>query len=422
MNRPIHMRLMTSGFFDNPRRGAAHVMIALMLFVFAMMSAYMIDYAYMLLIRGQARMVADSAARAGAEALVRTRDPNIAIQTAVDFAGLNQVAGRAFVLSPDDVVLGQSIPTSDGGWNFTAGVMPYNSVKVTSRVRHDAPFGAAPMFFGGVTGVDDFQTRGTATAGEQPIEICLCIDRSLSMIYRPVSGSRYPPGNTLLYPLSDYGNNPDLRNRHSPPHPTASRWAAVRSALDIFFTECGNAVNPPRVALVTFSSAGTQTAKPNRTYTTTDVDVQMPTGSGVTWSQNLAQLQTALDFRSFGPLFGNTQTNTGLQAAVNVCTGASGRVQAKKVIILMTDGAHDAGFSPLPAAANAAAANITVHCVSMLTDEQPVLDTVASMTGGKYYVTGTNTAISGEAQTQNLEELQQAFRDLANQIPIVLMD
>ncbi|MFM7056897.1 MAG: VWA domain-containing protein [Planctomycetota bacterium] len=420
MNRPIHSRLITFGFTGNPRRGAAHVMIALMLFVFAIMSAFMIDYAYMLLIRGQARMVADSAARAGAEALVRTRDPNTAIQTAIDIGGRNQVAGRAFLLSPGDVVLGQSVPAADGTWNFNAGVMPYNSVQVTSRVRRDAPFGAAPMFFGGVTGVDDFQTRGVATAGEQPIEICLCIDRSLSMIYRPVTGSRYPPGNDLLYPAIDYGYNADLRQRHSPPHRSDSRWAAIRSALNIFFTECGKAVNPPRVALVTFSSAGTQTEKPKYSYTTTDVDVQMPTGAGVTWSQNLTQLQGALDYRSFRPLFGFTQTSLGLQAAIDVCTGASGRVQAKKVIILMTDGVHDPGFSPLSVAANAVAANITVHCVSMLTTWQPDLNQVASMTGGKYYVTGTNTTTSGDAQ--NLAELQQAFRELANQIPIVLMD
>jgi len=406
-------------FCSGHRRGAAQVMIAVMLFVFAVMSAFMIDYAYMLLVKGQARMVADSAARAGAEALVRTRDPNLAIEAAVTFAGRNEVAGRAFQLAPSDVVLGQSIAASDGSWNFSPGVTPYNSVQVTSRVRRDAPFGAAPLFFGGVTGVSDFQTIGTATAGEQPIEICLCLDRSNSMVQEAVTANRWPSGNDQLFPLSYYNFNLRTCIQHSPPHRTASRWAALMSALDVFFTECAKAVNPPRVALVTFASNGTQTRHPFYSYNATDVNVQMPTGAVVTWSQNLSQLQTALNTLSGRPLYGETNTNSGLQAAVNVCTGASGRVQARKVIILITDGIHDSGFSPIPAAGNAAAAGITVHCVSMQLARQTTLDQVASMTGGKYYVTGSK---SNNTALQNFEELRVAFKDVANQIPIVLMD
>jgi hypothetical protein len=239
------------------------------------------------------------------------------------------------------------------------------------------------------------------------------------MVQEAVTTNRWPSGNDQLFPLSFYNFNLRTCIQHSPPHRTASRWAALRLALDVFFTECGKAVNPPRVSLVTFASQGTQTRHPFYSYNATDVNVQMPTGSGITWSQNLTQLQTALDTLSGRPLYGETNTNSGLQAAVNVCTGASGRVQARKVIILMTDGVHDSGFSPIPAAGNAAAAGITVHCVSMQLTRQTVLDQVANMTGGKYYVTGSN---SNNTPQQNFAELQEAFKDVANQIPIVLMD
>jgi hypothetical protein len=393
-------------------------MIALMLFIFAIMSAFMIDFAYMQLIRGQARMVADSAARAGAEALVRTRDTNLAIQAAVDIAGRNEVGGRPFVLSSSDVVLGQSIAASDGTWSFNAGATPYNSVRVTSQVRHDSPFGAAPLFFGGVTGIDNFQTRAQATAGEQPVEICLCLDRSLSMSQEAIVNFRWPAGNDLLYPLSYYNGSLPACYQHSPPHRTTSRWAVLRAALDIFFQECAKAVNPPRVALVTYSSQTTQTRHPFLSYNTTSVDVPMPTGAGVTWASNLSLLQTAIANRSNLPLAGNTNTNAGLQNAVNVCTGATGRVQARKIIILMTDGAHDTGASPVPAANTAAAAGITVHCVSMLIARQSALDQVANITGGKYYVTG----VTSSSSQQSFTELQAAFKDIANQIPIVLME
>lgn len=418
MNQRMHRQSEFSKSPDGRRRGAAQVMIALMLFIFAIMSAFMIDFAYMQLIRGQARMVADSAARAGAEALVRTRDPNLAIQAAVDIAGLNEVGGRTFVLSSSDVVLGQSIAASNGGWTFNEGATPYNSVRVTSRVRHDSPFGAAPLFFGGVTGIDDFQTRAQATAGEQPVEICLCLDRSLSMSQEAIVTFRWPAGNPLLYPLSYYRSSLPLCYQHSPPHPTISRWATLRAALDVFFTECAKAVNPPRVALVTFSTETTQKLYPFLEYSTSSVDVSMPTGAGITWASNLSLLQTSLANRSSQPMAGNTNTNAGLQRAVDVCTGATGRVQARKVIILMTDGANDPGASPVPAANNAAAAGITVHCVSMLLARQSVLDQVASLTGGKYYVTG----VTSNSAQQSFTELQAAFRDIANQIPIVLME
>jgi hypothetical protein len=389
-------------------------MIAMMLFTFAVMSAFMIDYGYMQLVRGQTRMVADAAARAGAEALARTRNEQQARLAAMDIAGQNDVAGQRFVLDPGDVIFGQSVPQSDGTWTFNANVQPYNSVRVTPRVRNDSPFGAAPLFFGGVTGVDKFQTKSQATAGEQPVEICLCIDRSASMVQSMLrtftTTTQFPANNPLLNPAAWYTS---LRERHfhSPPHPTARRWAELRSALNIFLTECGKAVNPPRVALVTFSSATTLTSRPFTTCNTVDVDVPFPTSTTTTWTTTLNAITNSLNARSANPLPGGTRTSEGLQAAINQFQGSSSLVQSRKVIILFTDGQHDSGYSPVNAGANAAAAGITVHCVSLLVSFQSALSQVASMTGGKYYLAGENPV-----------ELQNAFRDLANQTPIVLME
>jgi hypothetical protein len=270
------------------------------------------------------------------------------------------------------------------------------------------------LFFGGVTGVDKFQTKSQATAGEQPVEICLCIDRSASMVQSMLktftTTTQFPANNPLLNPPEWYSS---LRERyfHSPPHPTAGRWAELRKALDIFLTECGKAVNPPRVALVTFSSGTTLTARPFTTVKTVDVDVPFPTSTSTTWTTTLNAITASLNARSANPLPGGTRTSEGLQTAINQFQGSSSLVQSRKVIILFTDGQHDAGYSPVNAGANAAAAGITVHCVSLLVNFQTALNNVAAMTGGKYYIAGENPV-----------ELQTAFRELANQTPIVLME
>lgn len=420
------------------RRGAAHVMIAMMLLTFAVMSAFMIDYGYMQLVRGQTRMVADAAARAGAEALIRTRDTNLARSAAVTIAGRNEVAGQPFVLDPNDVIFGQSVPQSDGTWSFIANVEPYNSVRVTPRVRSDAPFGAAPLFFGGVTGVDEFQTRSQATAGEQPVEICLCLDRSQSMIYQMVRGEVTPAGISAYpseafiventNPPKIYPTTPNVRSLNSPPHKDDSRWANMRKALNIFLAECGNAANTPRISLVTFSSKFEYKWKWSDTYafplkpsksvlaTTDDVPFH---SVGTDWSVVNAAITTALDNIGKKPLAGSTQTQAGLQAAVDLLNGANSSVQSRKVIILFTDGIHDLNASPVLAGQNAAAAGITVHCVSLLTGFQSVLNEIAVSTGGKYYAPDVDA--SGNKQVA-INQLQDAFRDLARQIPIVLME
>ncbi|MFN9974806.1 MAG: VWA domain-containing protein, partial [Phycisphaerae bacterium] len=91
-------------------------------------------------------------------------------------------------------------------------------------------------------------------------------------------------------------------------------------------------------------------------------------------------------------------------------SGANSRPLSNKVVILLTDGQWNDGRDPLLAAADARAAGITVHVVSMLTSTQAVLQQVASTTGGHYYA------------TQNEAELRNAFQELARTLPIVLVD
>lgn len=149
---------------------------------------------------------------------------------------------------------------------------------------------------------------------------------------------------------------------------------------------------------------------PNRSYTTADTNLDLPAAGNFVWSSNRASVESSLANLTSNPLGGGTNLSSGLDRAVSVLTGTNGRSLSNKVIILMTDGQWNAGRDPVLAAQDAAAAGITVHCVSMLTSTQTTLTQVAQITGGQYY------------PTQNAAQLQQAFQDLAKQLPIVLTD
>jgi len=392
------------------RVGAAHVLIAMMLFGFAMTVAFSIDFAYMQLIRTELRTATDAAAKAGAEALMRTKNTSTAIDAAVQYASLNKVAGKSFQISRTDVVLGQAAVGSDGLWRFNDGQLPYNSVRVNSKVGGTGAFGAVPLFFQNLTGGKGFKTSSRATAAQQSVEIVLCIDRSASMSYNMVGVDyKFASGNPLLYSNSYYPTAL-WRNICSPPHPTQSRWAVLRTAIDQFLSEAGKLTNPPRTAMVTWSSDYKLEYYPSSTYTTTTTDVALPSSSSFNWTANSNSIQMALNNLSNKPLAGATKLSNGLDRAVQVLTGTGSLVQSNKVVILITDGMWGDCRDPQLAAQDAAALGVTVHCVSMLTGTQDILTKVANLTGGRYY------------PTADANGLQTAFRELAQAIPIVLTE
>ncbi len=395
---------------DHQRHGAAHVLIAAMLFTFILVAAMSVDFAYMQLIRTELRTATDAAAKAGAEALARTQDGNSAKAAAVQYAALNKVGGRNFAITTNDVTLGRVSDQSNGSWLFTANATPFNSVRVNAKIGNGGVTSAIPMFFAPALGHAPFATSSQATAGQQEVEVCLCIDRSGSMMF-DMSGTdwSYPSPNPLLYP-SGYYPDSMWRNYCSPPQTTASRWAVMRDAVDTFLDEAGQFQYPPRTALVTWSASMSLPYHPYTNYTTVDTDFTLPSAGSFVWSSNRASIETALANRSTRAIGGGTTLSAGIDRAVSVLTGANGRALSNKVIILLTDGQWNAGRDPVQAAQDAANAGITVHCVSMITSTQATLTQVAAVTGGQYYAT-TNAA-----------QLQQAFRDLAKSLPIVLTD
>lgn len=406
----IEMKFFRPGKRAHQRKGAAHVLIAAMMFTFILVAAMMVDFAYMQLTRTELRTATDAAAKAGAEALARTQDPQQAIAAAVQYAALNRVANRNYTISSSDVTLGRVTGQNNGQWSFSANATPYNAVRVNAKVGNSGAFSAVPLFFGGATGHPTYSTSQQATAGQQEVEVCLCLDRSGSMMF-DMSGVdwAYPANNPLRNP-SGYYPAGIWRDYCSPPHPTLSRWAVMNSAINTFLTEAGQFQYPPRTALVTWSSDMSLPYYPNYNYSVVTTDIGLPAAGNFSWTANKTDIQNRMTYLSGRPVAGGTTLSEGLDQAVDVLTGPNGRALSNKVIILLTDGQWNAGRDPVQAAQDAANAGITVHCVSMLTATQATLTQVASITGGQYYA------------TQNATQLQNAFRDLARSLPIVLTD
>ena len=393
------------------RLGAATVLITAMLIVFLIAAAMSIDFAYMQLVRTELRTATDAAAKAGAEALARTQDANAAKAAAVAYANQNKVGGRTFQINRNDVTLGRVTGQTDGTWTFTANTTPYNSVRVNSKIGNGGATAAYPTFFGGALGHADFTTSQQATAGQQEVEVCLCLDRSGSMMF-DMSGSdwSYPSGNPNLFAASYYPANSIYRNYCSPPHPTLGRWAVLQSAVRTFLDEAGQFQYPPRTAVVTWSDSMLLPYFPFTSYNTVDTDFNLPSPANFSWSNNRTFVESSMATRAASPLGGGTNLSAGLDRAVQVLTGTNGRVLSNKIIILLTDGQWNAGRDPVLAAQDASTAGIIIHTVSMLTSSQATLTQVANITGGKYY------------PTSNAAQLQQAFRDIAKSLPIVLTD
>jgi hypothetical protein len=371
-----------------------------MLGVFLVMAAITVDYAYIQLIRTELRAATDASAKAGAEALSRTESSQQAIAAAISCAADNKVGGRSVVITQNDIVLGRSVTGVNGKWNFQPGVSPFNSMRVNAKSD------AVSLFFGNLLGKSSFTAAHKTVAGQQEIDVCLCLDRSGSMLF-DMSGTdwSYPPNNPRLSSFTAWGTQ--WRNHLSPPHPTNSRWAVLARAVGDFYVEVEDFIPPPRTSLVTWGSNYTMPIAPSTVYQAATTNVQL---SNATFSSQRASVNNAINALGIQPMMGGTNLSAGLDRAVQQLTGPNARILTNKVVILFTDGQWNDGRHPRLAAQDAKAAGITVHTVSMLTQQQADLAEVAQITGGTAYT------------TQNEIELRNAFREIANSLQVVMIE
>ncbi len=348
-------RQMHSWTRRNPRRGAMLVLIIITLIVLLIGAMFSVDIAYMHVVRAELRTATDAAARAGASSLARNQSAANAIAATKTFAAKNEVAGKGLTLSSGDIELGGITPNGSK-LDFVRGARQLAAVRVNGRRDAGSIDGTVPLFFGRAFNANTFAPTETATSAANVRDVALVLD---------VSGSMQESMGRV------------------------TRLQALQQAVSVFLDELGRSSPLVQVSLSVYSTSSAEVVP-----LTQDLNAVR---------SSVAQLQAN----------GFTAIGLGLQTGVtSLRNDPLTRPFAVKTVIVMTDGQHNTGPSPLVTVAQAVAAEHTVHTVTFSPDaNQQLMRAVAQATqGGKHFHANDGT------------DLTEAFRTIAKNLSVVLIN
>ncbi len=334
---------------NSQRTGAMLPLIAVTMVILFVAITLAVDFARIQLTRAELRTATDAAARAGAEALGRTQDPNQAVQAAINIARRNIVAGSSLNIRANQIQIGRTTPDKNGVFACNEVNNAQNAVRVTGLRTSGSLDGPVPMLFGPLFGVTQFQPVQSAVATR--------LDRDISLVL-DVSGS-----------MNSFGRFPGLQN-----------------AVRVFLAQLAATEPVERVSLNVYST------KARKLLPLTE-DMNLV---AVTFAR-----ETAAGFTAIGE---------GLKLGDNsVRKDPLARPFAEKTVILMTDGNHNTGTFPDVVAQGMT--GVKVHTITFGAEaNRPLMQKVADLTGG----------ISIHAA--NNQELEDAFREIALQLPVLLTE
>ncbi len=363
------------------RRGAVIWLVLLLIPVMAVIAFMVINVAYMSLTRTELRIATDAASRAGGRIMVVSGSLDEAKSWARDAAARNKVAGEPLRLANSDFEFGRSHRDSlDSRYAFTAigaGEQP-NALRLTGSRNASSPSGAIQLFAPQIMSIGTFEPIHTAVSTQLELDVCLVLDRSGSMAYADdeKSGAVFPPPSA---PADwDFGD----------PVPATSRWSDAVRATHAFLDELARTPLQEEVSLVTYAETSTEDVSLTSRY------------------QNIIAGVNAHSDQFVG---GSTNIGGGVVRGIHALNVPSSRPWATKVVIVMTDGIHYTGRSPMSSARKALGSDVIVYTVTFSDEaDTRTMGKVARKTGG-YHVHATNGG-----------ELIQAFRHIANHLPTLL--
>ena len=151
--------IMRSEKRKKPARRAATLVLAVVLLTLLLgMVAFAVDLGYIVLVRTQLQVAADSAAMSGTAKIVETGSE--VVETAQYFADRHSAGNCRVALNADDVEFGH--------WSFATRVFDsasatINALRVTTR-RDETSGGEAPLFFARVLGKESHAVTAQAVA------------------------------------------------------------------------------------------------------------------------------------------------------------------------------------------------------------------------------------------------------------------
>ncbi len=278
------------------RRGAIAALVAVLLPVLVLLSAFAVNVSYMQMVRQQLRVACDASAKAALVNYGATQQQSSAIGMAQTVAASNAVAGSPITVSASNLVFGNASKGNGGVYAFQAGVTPMNSVQLTGTV-------SAPLFMSTFLPTSSFRPTQVSIATRISHDICLVLDRSASMAFDLSV-------NEFTYPADvGAGRNP-LQCYFLAPSATASRWASLTQAVNTFIGVLQARNLDVHLSLVTYSETFNF-----GTFSASEASLD------VTLTSNFNSTLTAMNGYGANPLLGDTNISAGLALAQGELTG-----------------------------------------------------------------------------------------------------
>ncbi|MEM7782773.1 MAG: Tad domain-containing protein [Planctomycetota bacterium] len=406
------------------RRGAVSLLLALLLPVMLILSAFVINLAYVQLSRTELMVATDAAARSGGRAISFFQNLDDAREAARVTAALNTINGNPLQLNfsnnSNDVLFGESKQGSGSQrYQFNENSSSaLNAIKVTGQFGPGTSNGQLAAVFPTFGMQNTFNVKMEAVAMQLDRDVALVLDRSGSMNqfsysfpngYNPFSNATMAAGaaagllnqNSYTYwgQTYNYYSYAANQNRYTyykwlyeshwqlgPNAPFSSLWADLLNAVDKFLEVLDETDQSELVSVSTYASNAR-------------LDTQLSSNYGEIMNQ-LNQVSPS----------GATGIGRGLTNGFNEVTSNRSRQFAAKTIVVMTDGWHNSGPSPVSVVRNIVTqADVTVHTVTFGSGaDQNTMQEVAEEGGGVHY------------HAANASELQEVFEEIANNLPTLI--
>ena len=182
---------------------------------------------------------------------------------------------------------------------------------------------------------------------------------------------------------------PTLNWEERNPVPANSRWNETIAAVNGFLAIMQDSGHAERVSLVTYSSKAKDDVKLTDEY---------------------GQIHSALLDHSLRFEGGATNIGDGmLEGAKSLGEKESARPWASRVLILLSDGMHNAGTHPIAAASQVANEKIMINTVTFSNEaDLAMMAEVADIGSGRHY------------HADDSEQLAESFREIARTLPTLI--
>lgn len=413
--------------FHKDRKGTITTLMAFLLPVLLIVSAFTINIAFLQLTRTELMIATDAAARAGGRGISHFQNIEDAMQVASNTAALNLVNGQPLLLNANDQA--KEIDFGDAEPDQASERFIFNKVQ-RSQITNGAEQAAAIRITGkmgggisltnpvtpifptfGVDMLDEFEMSSVAVAMQVDRDIALILDRSGSMDFHP--GWDWPSGFNpftwdpvwAAHQAGLLGYNPFTGRFH---YLSGQNSETLQDWIWTTYLNLGTAPQRPWEELLGAVDSFLQVLEG------TDQDEQVSIASYASTATLDVTLQTDYDIvraelATLSPS-GNTAIGDGMRAGIPSLLDEISRPYAAKTLLVMTDGVHNRGSDPRDVARDIVSQyDVVIHTITFGAGaEQSTMQAVATIGGGEHF-----HAADGDA-------LQTVLEEIANNLPTIV--